>query len=56
MNICGWNYFTVAPANTWLLASKYVYLIGLGMRNLQHEIRMCQKHHNKVTMTMPRYF
>ena len=25
---------------------------GLGMRNLQYEIRICQKSHNKVTMTV----
>ena len=25
---------------------------GLDMRNLQYEIRICQKHHNKVTMTI----
>ena len=25
---------------------------GLGMRNLQYEIRICQKQHTKVAMTM----
>ena len=29
---------------------------GLGMRNLQYEMRICQKNHNKVTMTMSSNF
>ena len=28
------------------------YFKGLDMRNLQYEIRICQKSHNKVTMTV----
>ena len=29
---------------------------GLDMRNLQYEIRVCQKIHNKVTLTISSYF
>ena len=29
---------------------------GLGMRNLQYEVRIFQKIHDKVTMTMSSYF
>ena len=29
---------------------------GLGMRNLQYEMIICQKTHNKVTMTMSSNF
>ena len=25
---------------------------GLGMRNLQYEVKICQESHNKVTMTV----
>ena len=29
---------------------------GLGTRNLQYEIGVCQKNHNKVTLAMSNYF
>ena len=35
-----------------VLAITIPHFKSLNMRNLQHEIRVCQKHHNKVTMIL----
>ena len=47
------------PAFLWyalgkiiLLATTIPHFKGLGMRNLQYEIRICQKQHTKVAMSM----
>jgi hypothetical protein len=32
------------------------HIEGLGMRNLQYELRICQKINNIVTMTMSSYY
>ena len=32
------------------------HLKGLDMRNLQYEIRICQKHHTKVTITISKEY
>ena len=41
------------PFETIMLHTPSIpYLEGLGMSNLQYEIRICQKSHNKVTMTV----
>ena len=51
------------PAFLWislkknlLLAPSIPHFKGLGMANLQYEIKVCQKIHNKVTMAMSSYF
>ena len=35
-----------------VIAPTIPHFKGLGMKNLQNEIRICKKDHNKVTMTM----
>ena len=35
-----------------VLATTIPHFKGLGMRNLQNEIRICQKQHTKVSVTM----
>ena len=51
------------PALLWISLDKNIVLApsiphfkGLDMRNLQYEIRVCQKIHNKVTLTISSYF
>ena len=47
------------PASLWITLDRIIILTpsihhfkGLGMRNLQYEIRICQKIHNKVRMSI----
>ena len=42
--------------NIIVWAPSILYLKGLGMRNLQHEMRICQKSHNKVKKTVYLWF
>ena len=42
--------------NIIVLAPSIRHFKGLGMRNLQYEMRICQKSHNKVTKTVYVWF
>ena len=47
---------TLKKLNIIIWAPGILHLKGLGMRNLQYEMRICQKSHNKVTKTVYVWF